>query len=114
MKRNRKHKRRRGISFGTILMLVLTIVIGGGCLTLLPRLQGNTELHVDTSQMLSDLTLNGSMPKLSLSDIPIIVTTAEPAKATATPVPTMQPEVQQSIKAWTGLPLPWMLFAPAG
>ena len=43
MKRNHKHKRRRGISFGTILMLVLTIVIGGGCLTLLPRLQGNTE-----------------------------------------------------------------------
>ena len=101
MKRNRKHKRRRGISFGTILMLVLTIVIGGGCLTLLPRLQGNTELHVDTSQMLSDLTLNGSMPQLSLSDIPITVTTAAPAKAAATPIPTMQPEVQQLLSTST-------------
>ncbi len=101
MKRNRKHKRRRGISFGTILMLVLTIVIGGGCLILFPRLQGNTELHVDTSQMLSDLTLNGSMPQLSLSDIPITVTTADPAKAAATPIPTMQPEVQQLLSTST-------------
>lgn len=95
----RKRKRRRGISLGTIVMLALTLVVCGACLTLLPKLQGNTELHVDASAMLNNLTLNGSLPELSLSDIPITVTTAQPTTvtATATPQPTMQPEIQQML-----------------
>lgn len=90
------HKRkRRRISLGTFVMLALTLAVCAGCLAVLPKLQGNTVLQVDASQLLNDLTLSGSLPELSLSDIPIKVTTAQPTAAPATPIPTLQPEVQQ-------------------
>ena len=90
-----KRRKRRGVSFGTLVMLLLTCVVCVGCFTILPRLQGNTELHVDATQVFSNLTLEGTLPDLSLRDIPITVTTREPTQAPATAVPTLQPEVQQ-------------------
>ena len=45
-----KRRKRRGISFGTLMMLLLTCMVCIGCFTILPRLQGNTELHVDATQ----------------------------------------------------------------
>jgi len=88
-------RNRRRISLGTFVMLALTLVVCAGCLAVLPKLQGNTVLQVDASQVLNDLTLSGSLPELSLSDIPIKVTTPQPTVPPATPIPTLQPEVQQ-------------------
>lgn len=88
-------RNRRRISLGTFVMLALTLVVCAGCLAVLPKLQGNTVLQVDASQVLNDLTLSGSLPELSLSDIPIKVTTSQPTVPPATPIPTLQPEVQQ-------------------
>ena len=99
-----KRRKRRGISFGTLVMLLLTCVVCAGCFTILPRLQGNTELHVDATQVFSNLTLDGSMPELSLRDIPITVTTREPTQAPATEIPTLQPEVQQLLATPTPAP----------
>ena len=99
-----KRRKRRGISFGTLLMLLLTCVVCVGCFTILPRLQGNTELHVDATQVFSNLTLDGSLPDLSLRDIPITVTTREPTQAPATDLPTLQPEVQQLLATPTPAP----------
>lgn len=99
-----KRRKRRGISFGTLLMAVLTCLVCIGCFTILPRLQGNTELHVDTTQVFSNLTLEGALPDLSLRDIPITVTTREPTQAPATAIPTLQPEVQQLLATPTPAP----------
>ena len=82
-----KRRKRRGISFGTLIMLLLTCMVCIGCFTILPRLQGNTELHVDATQVFSNLTLEGTLPDLSLRDIPITVTTREPTR----PLPRRSP-----------------------
>ena len=73
-----KRRKRRGISFGTLMMLLLTCMVCIGCFTILPRLQGNTELHVDATQVFSNLTLEGTLPDLSLRDIPITVSRPRP------------------------------------
>ena len=99
-----KRRKRRGISFGTLMMLLLTCMVCIGCFTILPRLQGNTELHVDATQVFSNLTLEGTLPDLSLRDIPITVTTREPTQAPATALPTLQPEVQQLLATPTPAP----------
>lgn len=99
-----KRRKRRGVSFGTLVMLLLTCVVCVGCFTILPRLQGNTELHVDATQVFSNLTLDGALPDLSLRDIPITVTTKEPTQAPATDIPTLQPEVQQLLATPTPAP----------
>ena len=88
-------KRRRGISFGTIFMLAVTLCVIGGLAVVLPQLRGGKDVAVDTTQVLSALNLGG-LPKLSLSEIPIQGTTvasaAPTARPAATPAPTMAPE----------------------
>ena len=67
-----RQPKKRGVSFGTIVMLVLTAVVAGGMLHLLPRLLGENDIQFDTSKVLEALNLGDAIPALSLSEIPLI------------------------------------------
>lgn len=90
-------KPRRGISFGTILMVALTVMVLAGAGSVLPRLMGSADLDVDVGGMLSALSLDGALPELTLSDIPLTNATEVPAVSvtpealSATPVPSFTP-----------------------
>lgn len=80
--------RRRGISFGTVFMLLVTIAVGGACAVVLPRLAGNMEQRIDTQQIANAITSSLDLPELSLSDIPIFPKPADSASdATMPPGP---------------------------
>lgn len=89
----------RGVSFGTVFMLALTVVVLGLSTAILPRLLGKADLNVDVSGVFDALTLHDSLPALSLSDIPIsdatevpvATETPKPAAPVATPTPTAAP-----------------------
>ena len=92
----------RGISFGTIFMVCVTVMVLGATGAILPRLLGKADLSVDVTGAISALTLDGTMPELRLSDIPIAHATQAPAAdlpeepeptaaPTSTPVPTATP-----------------------
>lgn len=68
--RNRR-KKRRGISAGTIAMLMVTSLVILGLVLVLPPLVGDRPVQIDTSQMLSGLNLGEIVPTLSLSQIPL-------------------------------------------
>ena len=92
---------KRGISFGTIFMTALTVVVIGLSGAILPRLLGTADFKVHVGSGTPALTLNDALTALTLSDIPITEATATPAPtvmteqnkpmATATPVPTPTP-----------------------
>lgn len=63
-------KKRRGVSVGTIVMLVLTVLVTGGMAHILPRLMGETSTNID-AQVLQALNLGEFIPALSLSEIPL-------------------------------------------
>lgn len=98
-----KHRERRGISFGTVFMLAVTVVVLGMSGVILPRLLGTANVTVDVSGVFAALTLDESLPSLSLSEIPISDATQAPAVTeapvellpaatpTASPVPTATP-----------------------
>ena len=67
-----RQPKKRGVSFGTIVMLVLTAVVAGGMLHLLPSLLGENDIQFDTSKVLEALNLGDAIPALSLSEIPLI------------------------------------------
>lgn len=67
----------RGISFGTIFMSCMLIIVVGMSAVILPRLLGKADFRVDVGGVFA-LTLEGAMPTLSLNDIPI---------SDATPIP---------------------------
>ena len=80
-------------------MLAVTIVVTGLSASILPRLLGTADLHMDTAA-LSALTLDVAIPALTLSDIPINNAMSEPsvtpepsdsATQAPTPVPTPTP-----------------------
>lgn len=100
-----RKKRRRGISFGTIFMLAVTLCVAGGLAMVLPRLRGGTDVTVDTTKVLSALSLS-DMPKLSLNEIPIQDSAAGTAVPTAqvavTPAPTMAPELAEATPVKAG------------
>lgn len=92
---------RRGISFGTIFMCCMTVVVVGLSAVILPRLLGSADLSMDVGAVFSALSLDESMPSLTLSDIPISDATPIPEPsdfpveekniATPTPQPTATP-----------------------
>ena len=61
----------RGVSFGTVFMCCVTVVVVGLSAAILPRLLGKADFRVDGGEAIAALTLDGSMPALTLSDIPI-------------------------------------------
>lgn len=71
-----------GISFGSILMIAVTVVVTGLSATILPRLLGKADFDVNVGSALSALELDDSLTALSLSDIPIIDVTPTPAPST--------------------------------
>ena len=87
-------KKLKGISFGTVFMLLITAAVVAGLAYVLPRLQAGAT--IDTEKLSAALQVEG-LPELSLSDIPIVsqVTVTSPvddapaatAAPTATPVP---------------------------
>lgn len=84
-----KQHEHRGVSLGTIVMLVLTVAVLGCCLMVLPRLMGMANIRMMDRAMLSETNLNDSLPELSLSDIPIVSHTEVPV---ATEAPAITPE----------------------
>lgn len=77
----RGRRKKRGVSIGTIVMLAVTVVVVGGMLRLLPMLLGETKIDIDTSQVLKALNLNGALPALSLSEIPLVSGPSSPTEA---------------------------------
>ncbi|MGN0746412.1 MAG: CapA family protein [Aristaeellaceae bacterium] len=88
-----RRKRRRGISLGTVIMLALTVLVTAVTLSLLSRLMGDTTIELDTGRMLDALFISDGLPELSLSDIPISISTGQP---TATPAPVNQTQTTTS------------------
>ncbi len=73
--------RRRGVSFGTVFMLLLTIVVAGSCIVVLPRLAGNMDQRLDAQQLADAITGSLDLPALTLSEIPIFPKPAAEVKA---------------------------------
>ncbi len=77
--------RRRGISFGTVFMLLLTAAVALACAAVLPRLAGNMDQGFDAQQLANAITSSLDLPELSLADIPIFPKPAAPNTPSATP-----------------------------
>ena len=88
---------RRGISFGTIFMSALTVVVVGMSGAILPRLLGEAEFRVNVESSIAALTLDDALTALTLSDIPI-------SDAAPTPEPTL--EMSEEKPDATPLPSP--------
>lgn len=86
-----RDKKFRGVSIGTIVMLLFTCVVALGLAYVLPKLGGNTRITIDTNKVLEALSLGEGLPELSLSDIPIISVSREEVKPTATIGATQHP-----------------------
>ena len=89
----------RGVSFGTVFMLALTVIVLGTTGAIFPRLLGKADLDVDVGGVFAALTLHNALPELSLSDIPI-------SDATEVPVttPTPQPKADAATVVPTAVP----------
>lgn len=85
---------RRGVSLGTVFMLLLTLIVLIGCAIVMPRLMGKANIHMEDRAMHSSTNLNDSLPELAMSDIPLAGAATEaptivPLAATATPEPSV-------------------------
>ena len=97
-----KHRKHRGVSLGTMVMLAMTILVLLGMGSVLPRLYGSDQA-IDQSKMLQAFDIGDMLPQFSLSEIPIqaSTTTAQPV---ATPGP-MQTQTSVPVAA-TASPQP--------
>lgn len=64
-------RKRRGISFGTVFILLITIAVIGFSSVLVPRIAGQTNQNIDAQQIVNVLSASLDLPPLTLSDIPI-------------------------------------------
>lgn len=94
-----RRRKRKGISVGTIVMLVLTVVVAGGMFHILPKLMGGTSIDIDASKVLGALNLSDILPAFSLSEIPLMNEPSVTAQA-----PGMIPEPQQPAAQITAHP----------
>lgn len=85
MPRKRAH---RGVSVGTIAMLCITCVVVVAFSLVLNRLNGSTDVHIDTDKVLQALSLGDILPEFTLNDIPI----STPQATDVTPVQTVAPD----------------------
>ena len=86
-----RQRKRRGVSIGTIIMLVLTVVVTGSMLSILPRLLGQGSITIDTSQVLEALNLGDAIPALSLKEIPLVSGPTQEPSVIAPPQETVAP-----------------------
>lgn len=87
------HRRikRRGISFGTIIMLLLMISVIVGCILVFPKIAGN-DVQVDPQVVVDAITAELDLPELKLADIPVFQTQTKDATATNVPsLPATEP-----------------------
>lgn len=110
MRRQDERPSHRGISFGTILMSAVTVVVLGLSAVILPRLLGTADFTMDAGSAFAALTLDGSMPALRMSDIPISDATQAPA---ATDTVDMTDPVQAE-PVHTPVPTPTATPVPGG
>ncbi|MBE5803723.1 MAG: CapA family protein [Clostridiales bacterium] len=82
-----RQRKRRGISFGTILMLCITVVVLLGFAVVFPRLGSNRDVIVDTGKALQALSLGELLPELTLGDIPISQANTQQPMTTLEPLP---------------------------
>lgn len=85
----------RGVSFGTVFMLAVTVVVIGLSSAILPRLLGKANVDVDVTGVFAALALDDTLPALALSDIPI---------SDANVVPESTPDPQELEAAFTPAP----------
>ena len=103
-----RRRKRRGVSFGTILMLVLSIAVAGCTAYVLPRLAGDTVIELQAGEMLQALSVSDGMPSLMLHDIPISVTSQKPqtVQPTAAVQHTAQSASTPAVQRPTTTPVP--------
>lgn len=78
---------RRGVSFGTVLMLMITAAVLGGMIFVLPQLMGPMDMLLTEHAMRATANLNDSLPELRIAEIPVTSTTHIP-EPTEEPQPT--------------------------
>jgi len=98
VKTQRRPSVHRGISFGTIAMTALTVVVLGLSASILPRLLGTADFHVNISGAMDTLMLDDALTALTLSDIPIV-------DQTPAPEPSATPKPAESLTAATPVPV---------
>lgn len=105
----RNHRKRRGVSLGTIAMLMVTCAVVAGFALVLPRLNGKTDVRIDTGKVLQALSFADLLPELSLNDIPISTpeVSTQPAQQPAVTMPAASRAPQQTVQ-----PLPAETQAP--
>ena len=76
----------RGVSVGTIVMILVTAAVSVGMMMILPRLSSGATVQLKPGQMLEALNLSELVPELKLDDIPIHLPTVTAPPATEAPV----------------------------
>lgn len=96
---SRRRRSRRGVSLGTVVMLLLTIVVLGGFCALLPRLTGVTDVRTNAAELA--VAIDQSLSQIAASGVSLVGPTPQSSVlppsslATATPTaaaPTTPPE----------------------
>ena len=94
---SRRRRSKRGVSLGTVVMLLLTIVVLGGFCALLPRLTGVTDVRTNAAELAvaidqslsqiaaSGVSLVGPMPQSSVLPPSSLATATPTAAAPTTP-----------------------------
>lgn len=88
---SRRRRSRRGVSLGTVVMLLLTIVVLGGFCALLPRLTGVTDVRTNAAELA--VAIDQSLSQIAASGVSLVGPTPQASVlppsslATATPTP---------------------------
>lgn len=88
---SRRRRSRRGVSLGTVVMLLLTIVVLGGFCVLLPRLTGVTDVRTNAAELA--VAIDQSLSQIAASGVSLVGPTPQASVlppsslATATPTP---------------------------
>lgn len=88
---SRRRRSKRGVSLGTVVMLLLTIVVLGGFCVLLPRLTGVTDVRTNAAELA--VAIDQSLSQIAASGVSLVGPTPQASVlppsslATATPTP---------------------------
>lgn len=100
-------KRKRGVSLGTVMMILITLAVSAGCFMVLPKLTGGKTVDIDAQQVVSALTKDLNLPELRFEDIPIFQGRS-PSATPAPAAPTFQMETSPH-----STPKPTAVITPA-
>ena len=67
---SRRRRSRRGVSLGTVVMLLLTIVVLGGFCALLPRLTGVTDVRTNAAELA--VAIDQSLSQIAASGVSLV------------------------------------------